>query len=245
MIEFDHITKTFKENSRSLTALSDISLSIHEGEAFGIIGESGAGKSTLLRLINALEKPTNGLVTVDGVAVSDLSKTDLRKMQKRIGMIFQQFNLLNNKTVEENVRLPLELHDFAASLTTEEVLRFVGLEDKKDSYPSQLSGGQKQRVGIARALITRPDILLCDDPTSALDQNTTEEIVEVLKKAHKEFQMTIVVVTHELPVIKELCQRAAIMELGEVRDVIDVKQSDERGNIKPYHERAIEVLSHE
>lgn len=244
MIEFNRVTKTFEENNRSFTALSGLSLSIHKGEAFGVIGESGAGKSTLLRLINALEKPSSGSVTVDGVDVSNLSKAELRKMQKRIGMIFQQFNLLNNKTVAENVHLPLELHDYAASLTTEEVLQFVGLEDKKDSYPSQLSGGQKQRVGIARALITRPDILLCDEPTSALDQNTTEEIVEVLKKAHKEFKMTIVVVTHELPVIKELCQRAAIMDRGEVRDVIDVKRSDAQANIKPYHERAIEVLSH-
>ncbi|SFC68357.1 D-methionine transport system ATP-binding protein [Alkalibacterium subtropicum] len=243
MIEFDHITKTFKEKDRSFTALSDITLSIHEGEAFGVIGESGAGKSTLLRLINALEKPTKGSVTIEGVAVAHLSKADLRDMQKRIGMIFQQFNLLNNKTVAENVHLPLELHDYPDPLTTEEVLQFVGLEDKKNSYPSQLSGGQKQRVGIARALITRPDILLCDEPTSALDQNTTEEIVEVLKKAHKEFKMTIVVVTHELPVIKELCQRAAIMDQGEVREVIGVKRSDERGNVKPYHERAIEVLS--
>ncbi|WP_368645316.1 methionine ABC transporter ATP-binding protein [Alkalibacterium putridalgicola] len=245
MIEFDHITKTFKENDRSFAALSDISLSIHEGEAFGVIGESGAGKSTLLRLINALEKPTRGSVTIDGVEVSNLSKADLRDIQKRIGMIFQQFNLLNNKTVAENVHLPLELHDYSAALTTEEVLRFVGLEDKKDSYPSQLSGGQKQRVGIARALITRPDILLCDEPTSALDQNTTEEIVEVLKKAHKEFKMTIIVVTHELPVIKELCQRAAIMDQGEVRDIIDVKRSAEQVNVKPYHERAIEVLSND
>ncbi|MFO8068479.1 MAG: ATP-binding cassette domain-containing protein [Alkalibacterium sp.] len=243
MIEFNHVNKMFDEKDKPLTALSDITLSIHKGEAFGVIGESGAGKSTLLRLINALEKPTSGSVSVNKIDVSNLSKKELRQAQKQIGMIFQQFNLLNNKTVAENVHLPLELYDYPAALTTDEVLHFVGLEDKKDSYPSQLSGGQKQRVGIARALITRPDILLCDEPTSALDQNTTEEIVEVLKKVHSEFEMTIVVVTHELPVIKELCERAAIMEKGEVREVINVKRSTEKANIKPYHERAIEVLT--
>ncbi|OJF91192.1 methionine ABC transporter ATP-binding protein [Alkalibacterium sp. 20] len=243
MIEFNQVDKMFDEKDKPLIALSDITLSIHKGETFGVVGESGAGKSTLLRLINALEKPTNGSVSVNGIDVSNLSKKKLRQAQKQIGMIFQQFNLLNNKTVGENVHLPLELHDYPAALTTDEVLRFVGLEDKKDSYPSQLSGGQKQRVGIARALITRPDILLCDEPTSALDQNTTEEIVEVLKKVHREFKMTIVVVTHELPVIKELCERAAIMEQGEIRKVITVKRSTEQANVKPYHERAIEVLT--
>ncbi|WP_423190123.1 methionine ABC transporter ATP-binding protein [Alkalibacterium sp. f15] len=243
MIEFNQVDKTFDEKDKPLSALSDITLSIHKGETFGVVGESGAGKSTLLRLINALEKPTSGSVSVNGINVSNLSKKELRQAQKQIGMVFQQFNLLNNKTVAENVHLPLELHDYPAALTTDDVLRFVGLEDKKDSYPSQLSGGQKQRVGIARALITRPDILLCDEPTSALDQNTTEEIVEVLKKVHREFKMTIVVVTHELPVIKELCERAAIMEQGKIIKVITVKRSTEQANIKPYHERAIEVLT--
>lgn len=245
MIEFNHVTKTFNEKSKQFTALSDITLSIQDGEAFGVIGESGAGKSTLLRLINALEKPTSGSVSVNRVNVADLSKAKLRETQKQIGMIFQQFNLLNNKTVAQNVHLPLELHHYPSALTTDDVLRFVGLEDKANSYPSQLSGGQKQRVGIARALITRPDILLCDETTSALDQNTTEEIVEVLKKAHKEFKMTVVVVTHELPVIKELCQRAAVMESGEIRAVIDVSRSGEQASSKPYHERAIEVLTHD
>lgn len=245
MIKFNHVTKTFNENNQPLNALSDITFSINKGEAFGVIGESGAGKSTLLRLINALEKPTSGAVSVNGIAVSTLSKKELRQAQKQIGMVFQHFNLLNNKTVEENVHLPLELHDYPSALTTDDVLTFVGLEDKKDSYPAQLSGGQKQRVGIARALITRPDILLCDEPTSALDQNTTEEIVDVLKKAHQEFKMTIVVVTHELPVIKELCGRAAVMEKGTVREIIAVKRSNKKANVKPYHERAIEVLTYE
>lgn len=245
MIRLQNIEKTFYEKEKNLVALHQISLNVEKGEAFGIIGESGAGKSTLLRMINALEKPDSGMVMVDGVRLTELNRKELRLQQKQIGMVFQQFNLLNNKTVAENVKLPLTLHDYPDSMSVDKVLEFVGLKDKKFSYPSQLSGGQKQRVGIARALITRPKLLLCDEPTSALDQNTTEEIVEVLKKAHDEFKMTSVVVTHELPVIKSLCNRAALMEAGEIKDVIDIKQSDKPVPQKPYLERAIEVLAHD
>lgn len=242
MIEFDSVTKIFQEKDRVFTALSDISLSISKGEAFGIAGKSGAGKSTLLRMINALEEPTSGTVTIEDTTLNNVNKIHLRSLKKRTGMVFQQFNLLYNKTVAENVHLPLELHNHPTHLTVEESLHFVGLKDKKDQYPSQLSGGQKQRVGIARALITRPDILLCDEPTSALDQNTTEEIVQVLKKAHKAFDMTIVVVTHDLLVIKALCQRAAVLENGELETIIDVSQSNKQTADRPYYERAIEVL---
>lgn len=242
MIEFDSVTKIFQEKDRVFTALSDISLSISKGEAFGIAGKSGAGKSTLLRMINALEEPTSGTVTIEDITLNNVNKIHLRSLKKRTGMVFQQFNLLYNKTVAENVHLPLELHNHPTHLTVEEALHFVGLKDKKDQYPSQLSGGQKQRVGIARALITRPDILLCDEPTSALDQNTTEEIVQVLKKAHKAFDMTIVVVTHDLLVIKALCQRAAVLENGELETIIDVSQSNKQTADRPYYERAIEVL---
>lgn len=245
MIRLQNIEKTFYEKEKNLVALHQISLNVDKGEAFGIIGESGAGKSTLLRMINALEKPDSGMVMVDGVRLTELNRKKLRLQQKQIGMVFQQFNLLNNKTVAENVKLPLTLHDYPDRMSVDKVLEFVGLKDKKFSYPSQLSGGQKQRVGIARALITRPKLLLCDEPTSALDQNTTEEIVEVLKKAHDEFKMTSVVVTHELPVIKSLCNRAALMEAGEIKDVIDIKQSDKPVPQKPYLERAIEVLAHD
>ncbi|GAB2489604.1 hypothetical protein GCM10008929_12570 [Alkalibacterium psychrotolerans] len=245
MIRLQNIEKTFYEKEKNLVALHQISLNVDKGEAFGIIGESGAGKSTLLRMINALEKPDSGMVMVDGVRLTELNRKKLRLQQKQIGMVFQQFNLLNNKTVAENVSLPLTLHDYPDRMSVDKVLEFVGLKDKKFSYPSQLSGGQKQRVGIARALITRPKLLLCDEPTSALDQNTTEEIVEVLKKAHDEFKMTSVVVTHELPVIKSLCNRAALMEAGEIKDVIDIKQSDKPIPQKPYLERAIEVLAHD
>ncbi|GEN50290.1 MULTISPECIES: methionine ABC transporter ATP-binding protein [Alkalibacterium] len=243
MIQLRQIEKTFFSKNQTLAALTDISLDIKTGEAFGVIGESGAGKSTLLRMINALETPDAGSVTVDGVDLTHLSKKDLRMEQKQIGMIFQQFNLLNNKTVAENIRLPLTLHNYDQTLTVDEVLDFVGLSDKKHSYPQQLSGGQKQRVGIARALITRPKLLLCDEPTSALDQNTTEDIVAVLKKAHREFKMTIVVVTHELPVIKALCTRAALMEYGKVRQIVDITRSEDKLTDRPYLERAIEVLT--
>lgn len=198
-----------------------------------------------MRFINALERPDDGHVLVDGVDVHQLSKRELRTHQQQIGMIFQQFNLLSNKTVGANVHLPLELSKHDNALTVDEVLDFVGLADKKNNYPAQLSGGQKQRVGIARALITQPKILLCDEPTSALDQNTTEEIVEVLRKAHKEFGMTIVVVTHELDVIKELCERSAIMDKGKVMDVIEVASSVKERELRPYHERALEVLTSE
>ncbi|MCC5889491.1 MAG: ATP-binding cassette domain-containing protein [Alkalibacterium sp.] len=245
MIRLQNIEKTFYGKETNLLALNQISLNVEKGEAFGIIGESGAGKSTLLRMINALEKPDSGMVMVDNVRLTELNRKELRLQQKQIGMVFQQFNLLNNKTVAENVRLPLTLHDYPNCLTVDDVLEFVGLEDKKFSYPGELSGGQKQRVGIARALITRPKLLLCDEPTSALDQNTTEEIVEVLRKAHEEFKMTSVVVTHELPVIKSLCKRAALMEAGEIKDIIAIKQSDHPVVQKPYLERAIEVLVHD
>lgn len=245
MIEFKNVKKTFRGLDGPFKAIDQLSLSIKDNELFGIIGESGAGKSTLMRFINALEVPDSGQIIVDGVDVQQLNKKELRLHQKQIGMIFQHFNLLSNKTVEENVRLPLELHSYDQSLSLEEVLEFVGLQDKKKNYPSQLSGGQKQRVGIARALITRPKILLCDEPTSALDQNTTEEIVDVLKKAHIEYGMTTIIVTHELHVIKELCTRASIIEKGKLIDTIEVKHSNRNREFKPYHLRALEVLQNE
>ncbi|WP_161878532.1 methionine ABC transporter ATP-binding protein [Alkalibacterium sp. MB6] len=244
MIQIQEVNKTFRDEDTHVYALRDIHLTIDKGEAFGVIGESGAGKSTLLRLLNALERPDSGRVLVGDHQVNQLSRKDLRAYQKDVSMVFQQFNLLNNKTVEENVRLPLTLHQYDHPLTVDAVLNFVGLEDKKHSYPSQLSGGQKQRVGIARALISRPTLLLCDEPTSALDQNTTEEIVNVLKKAHEVFGMTIIVVTHELAVIKALCDRSAVMEDGRIVDIVSVQKSAELTDFKSYHERAIEVLTH-
>lgn len=236
-------TKRFEGKSGSFLAVDNISLSIKDQEVFGVVGESGAGKSTLVRFINALERPDSGHVLVDNVEVMSLSKAELQYFRKDIGMIFQQFNLLNNKTVAENVHLALEIHPYDDPLSVDEVLSFVGLSDKKDHYPSQLSGGQKQRVGIARALVTRPKILLCDEPTSALDAKMTDEIVSVLKRAHAKFNMTIVIVTHELDVIKAMCHRTAILEHGKLVDVLDIKESDYMPEAKSYHDRVLEVLT--
>lgn len=246
MIELKQVSKQYTGQNGIFNAVHQVDLTIQQNEIFGVIGESGAGKSTLLRFINALETPDVGHVIVNGMNIHEMSKQQLRLYQKNIGMIFQQFNLLSNKTVEENIRLPLELHSYQESIPMDQILAFVGLTDKRNHYPAQLSGGQQQRVGIARALITRPSILLCDEPTSALDHRTTQDIVELLKRAHEKFGMTVVIVTHELEVIKALCERAAILENGTLLDTIAVKQtksSDEP--IKSYYQQALEVLSHE
>lgn len=245
MIELNGVVKQYQGRDGPFNALNDISVHIKKSEKFGIIGESGSGKSTLLRMINALETPDEGTVTVDGDNVGSLSPKQLRKYRKKIGMIFQQFNLLNNKTVLENITLPLKLHKFESALDIEEVLSFVGLSGKKDNYPGQLSGGQKQRVGIARALITNPKILLCDEPTSALDEKTTDEIVSVLRRAHEVYGMTIVVVTHELNVIKQLCDRTLVLEEGSIIDTIDIKQTSHVLSDASYYDRIVEVLKNE
>jgi D-methionine transport system ATP-binding protein len=245
MIEFKQVAKEFMNSGNRIQALDQVTLTIQDEEIFGLVGESGAGKSTLLRFINALERPTSGQVVVDDVSVNELSAKELRTFRKDISMVFQQFNLLNNKTVAENVALPLSLHKYDNPLTVDEVLGFVGLADKGNHYPSQLSGGQKQRVGIARALITRPKILLADEPTSALDTRTTGEIVKVLKAAYDAYPMTMIVVTHELEVIKALCQRAAILENGQVSQVLAV-QSDIQAvsdNSQSYAQQVLEVLA--
>ena len=245
MIEFKQVAKEFMNSGKRIQALNQVTLTIQNQEIFGLVGESGAGKSTLLRFINALERPTSGQVVVDNVSVNDLSTKELRTFRKDISMVFQQFNLLNNKTVAENVALPLSLHQYDNPLTVDEVLGFVGLKDKRNHYSSQLSGGQKQRVGIARALITRPKILLADEPTSALDTRTTGEIVNVLKAAYEAYPMTMIVVTHELEVIKALCQRAAILENGQISQVLTV-QSDIKAacdNSQSYAQQVLEVLT--
>lgn len=245
MIELVNTTKRFEGRYGPFFAVDNISLKIHDQEIFGVIGESGAGKSTLVRFINALERPDSGQVKVDNVDVLSLSKRELQQYRKDIGMIFQQFNLLNNKTVAENVSLALEIHQYGNPLSVDDVLNFVGLSDKKNHYPSQLSGGQKQRVGIARALITRPKILLCDEPTSALDATMTDEIVSVLKKAHAKFNMTIVVVSHELDVIKAMCNRTAVLENGKLVDILEIQATDQIPESKSYHDRVLEVLANE
>lgn len=244
LIELKQVSKRYQGQAGMFSAVDNVSLTIDDREIFGIIGESGAGKSTLIRFINALEQIDEGEVWVDNERVDHFNKKQLRQHRKDVGMIFQQFNLMNNLTVEDNILLPLSLHHYEDTIAIDELLEFVGLADKRHHYPSQLSGGQKQRVGIARALITKPKILLCDEPTSALDANRTDEIVAVLKRAHQRFGMTIVLVTHELDVIQNLCQRVAIMEAGKVVEVVAIQTNTAFKDAKSYHERVLEVLKH-
>ena len=231
MVRFAPLGKTFSTKGRRVDALQDVNLEIKKGEIFGIIGFSGAGKSTLMRMVNALETPTEGKVLVDGVDVASLQGKDLRSLRKDIGMIFQQFNLLESKTVFDNVAIPLiinhEKPDFIKKRVNE-LLEFVGLSDRAEAYPAQLSGGQKQRVGIARALATAPKILLCDEATSALDPDTTDQILKLLKRVNSELHVTILFVTHMINVITKLCDTVAVMENGKVVEygsVLDVFSS--------------------
>ncbi|WP_091225934.1 methionine ABC transporter ATP-binding protein [Microbacterium sp. 3J1] len=208
-----------------IVAVDDVTLSIEKGDVFGIIGYSGAGKSTLVRLINALEPATSGSILVDGVDITSLKESELRKVRGGIGMIFQQFNLFASRTVKANVGYPLKLAGWSkADIETRvaELLSFVGLSDKAKAYPEQLSGGQKQRVGIARALATKPAILLADEATSALDPQTTHEVLDLLKRVNEEQGVTIVVITHEMDVIQTIATKVAVMENGRVIEEGDV-----------------------
>jgi D-methionine transport system ATP-binding protein len=222
LIEFRHVSKVFESKEGTTEALKDIQLTVKKGDIFGVIGHSGAGKSTLIRTVNLLEYPTSGDILVDGRKLTELTQKDLRLAKKNIGMIFQHFNLLNSKSVFDNVAMPLVLSNKKKKEMEErvyEILRFVGLEEKANHFPNELSGGQKQRVGIARALVTNPTILLCDEATSALDPQTTKSILNLLKKINEEFKITILLITHEMEVIKEVCNRVAVMEEGRVIEV--------------------------
>lgn len=219
MIELRHITKRFAGASGSVEALRDVSLEIAAGEIFGVIGRSGAGKSTLIRCINLLERPSEGSVIVAGRDLTLLKASELRAARRDIGMIFQHFNLLSARNVFDNVALPLELRGesrAAIKAKVEPLLELVGLADKADRYPAQLSGGQKQRVGIARALATDPKVLLCDEATSALDPETTEQILALIKDIRDRLKLTVVLITHEMAVVKEIADRVAVMEQGRV-----------------------------
>ncbi|MET0334516.1 MAG: methionine ABC transporter ATP-binding protein [Rhizobacter sp.] len=222
-IRIEGVSKRFVlPNGESFEAVKKVSLQVREGDVFGLIGTSGAGKSTLLRLINRLEQPDSGRVFVGGREITALGKKELREARQSMGMVFQQFNLLQNATVFDNVAFPLRIHGHWTSgdifRRVRECLHIVGLIDKVDSHPAQLSGGQKQRVAIARALATSPQVLLCDEPTSALDAETTRSVLDTLRDINQKLGVTIVIVTHELAVVRALCQHVAVMEHGEVAE---------------------------
>lgn len=227
MIRIRNVSKSFAGKSGAVNALKNISLTVEEGEIYGVIGFSGAGKSTLIRTVNLLERPDEGEVLVGGVQVMALPKKELRQVRKRIGMIFQQFNLLRSKTVFKNIAAPLVINRVPKAeieARVAELLQFVELEDKKHAYVETLSGGQKQRVGIARALATNPSILLCDEATSALDPKTTASILQLLKKINRELGVTILLITHEMNVIRSICHKVAVMEGGEIVEHGEVLQ---------------------
>ena len=235
MIELKNLGKTFHTKEQDIVALRDINLTIEDGEIFGIIGLSGAGKSTLVRCINLLERPTEGDVLIDGQSLTKMPRRELLEVRRNIGMIFQGFNLLEQRNVLRNVCYPLEIARVPraqAEARARELLKVVGLEDREKAYPAQLSGGQKQRVAIARALATNPKYLLCDEATSALDPNTTRAILELLREINRSMGVTIVVITHEMKVIDTICDRVAIIdhsriaEVGKVSDVFSSPRSD-------------------
>lgn len=235
MIELKNLTKEYATSDGTLVALKNIDLTIDDGSIYGIIGLSGAGKSTLVRCINLLEQPTSGQVILDGEDLTKVKKKRLLEVRRNIGMIFQNFNLLEQRTVEANVRFPLELIKMKkedATKRVEELLNIVGLLDKAKAYPSQLSGGQKQRVAIARALATNPKYLLCDEATSALDPNTTTSILELLKNINRDLGVTIVIITHEMKVVESICTHVAvidksrIVESGNVSEVFAFPKSE-------------------
>lgn len=225
MIELIDVSKTFELDDKEVRAVQNVNVTIADGEIFGVIGYSGAGKSTLVRCLNMLERPTSGQVIINGVDLTQLKEKDLRLQRQNIGMIFQQFNLLASRTAYQNVEFPLINRGYSKEEMKEKVeslLELVGISEKANAYPSELSGGQKQRVAIARALATDPAILLCDEATSALDPQTTKSILKLLKEVNQKLGITIVIITHEMSVIKEICNRVAVMEDGRVVELNDV-----------------------
>lgn len=242
MITFENVSKYYSQNNKKITAIKDIDLVIHSNEIFGVIGESGSGKSTLLKLLNTLEKPDAGRITVNGKNLSERTEKEQREERKKTGMIFQHFNLLYNKTVAENVALPLKLSGINDQKKVNEALRFVKMEEKSDRFPTQLSGGEKQRAAIARALISDPKLLLCDEPTSALDGQHVYETAGLLKKVNESFGTTIVIVSHELELIRGLCSRAAIMEKGKILETLTISRTEETKTFSSYYDRVKEAL---
>ncbi len=240
MIQLQNLSKTFATSNGQLVAVDNVNVTVDQGEIFGIIGYSGAGKSTLIRLLNGLEKPTSGSVIVNGEEISSSSGQALRHARQKVSMIFQHFNLLWSRTVEENISFPLEIagmNKSKRSVRVKELIELVGLSGREKAYPSQLSGGQKQRVGIARALANNPEVLLCDEATSALDPETTDSILELLVDINKRLGLTIVLITHEMHVIRKICHRVAVMEAGKVVEmgsVLQIFQSPEQAITKRF-----------
>lgn len=219
MIVLRNVSKVFNASSGPVTAVEDVSFQVEQGQIYGIIGYSGAGKSTLIRLLNGLEKPTSGSVTIAGQCITDATGEQLRRARLKISMVFQHFNLLWSRTVSENIAFPLQIAGASKAVIkqrVQELIGLVGLTGKEDTYPAQLSGGQKQRVGIARALANNPDVLLCDEATSALDPQTTDSILDLLLSINRQLQLTIVLITHEMHVVRKICHRVAVMEAGRI-----------------------------
>ena len=227
MIELKHITKVFPTADGELTALHDVNVTIHDGDVYGIVGMSGAGKSTLVRCINLLERPTSGQVVIDGKDLCVMPAKELIQQRRSISMIFQQFNLLMQRTCLKNICFPMEIAGVKAAdaqKKAKELLEIVGLPDKADAYPAQLSGGQKQRIAIARALASDPKILLCDEATSALDPKTTQDILKLVKDINQRLGITVVVITHEMAVVEEICSHVAILDHGVLQETGTVEE---------------------
>lgn len=256
LISIQNVTKVFPSKEGNVIAVSNANLEIKKGEIFGIIGYSGAGKSTLIRMLNGLETPTEGSVIIGDKEISMIKGREMREARRKIGMIFQHFNLLWSRTVRENISFPLEIAGVPKSKRkqrVDELIKLVGLEGRENAYPSQLSGGQKQRVGIARALANNPEVLLCDEATSALDPETTDSILNLLVDINKKFGLTIVLITHEMHVIRKICNRVAVMEEGkivEVGSVLDIFKNPKEEMTKRFvqqvteEEDTTEVIDH-
>ena len=236
MIKVEHVSKTYKAKQGTVEAVKDVSLEISRGEIFGIIGFSGAGKSTLIRLLNGLESVTSGQISINGKDITKLKRKALLKERQKIAMIFQHFNLLWSRTVEENIAFSLEIAGVAKDARNrkvKELIELVGLSGREKAYPSELSGGQKQRVGIARALANDPEVLLCDEATSALDPKTTKDILKLLVEINERLGLTIVLITHEMHVVRQICHRVAVMEEGRVEDEMEEVFSHLATSLRP------------
>lgn len=250
LIQLTNVSKQYKTSNGPLTAVDQVNLTIQDGEIFGIIGYSGAGKSTMIRLFNGLEKPTSGEVIVNGEDISKIKGAKLRNARHKISMVFQHFNLLWSRTVEENIAFSLEIAGVAKKqreAKVAELIELVGLTGREKAYPSQLSGGQKQRVGIARALANNPEVLLCDEATSALDPETTDAILDLLRSVNEKLNITIILITHEMHVIRKICNRVAVMEAGKVveeGDVLQVFESPQAPVTQKFVQQVTETAGH-